>query len=117
MYLYAIKELNTGLFINYNGIDYRLDPLGSFTTFFKSRSAAEKAMVEKHMDVEFNPIVCTLAWNELERIHKKDRWDISTTKEEVDEIKNKFNLKVVKLYIGEIEYEGGVHYEPEEEND
>lgn len=115
MYLYAIKELNTGLFVSKPSLIYRLEPLGVSTTFFKSRSAAEKAMIEKHMDVEFNPIVCTLAWNELERIYKKDRWDIHVTKEEVEEIKNKFNLQVVKLYLGELD-DGGVHAESEEED-
>lgn len=105
MYLYAIKDLNTGLFINYNGIDYKLDPLGSFTTFFKSREMADRILHEKHLGYEFNPVANELAWDELEKLFQKDRWDINIPKEEFNEVVNSYDLKIVKLYLGEIEYE------------
>lgn len=105
MYLYAIKELNTGLFVTHKSLNYDIEPLCDFTLFFNSEQAAKRAMVEKHMDVEFNPITKVLAWNEIENLYKVDRWNISMSKEEFEGWESRYDLKVVKLYIGEIEYE------------
>lgn len=105
MYLYAIKELNTGLFVSNKSLSYRIEPLGDSTTFFKSRSDAEKCMVEKCMDISFNPITKELAWDEIESLYRVDRWNINMSKEEFEGWESRYDLKVVKLYLGEIEYE------------
>ena len=105
MYLYAIKDLNTDLFVSKPSLNYRLKPLGVSTFFGKSREALEKCMVEKHMDRSFNPITKELAWDEIENLYRVDRWNINMSKEEFEGWESRYDLKIVKLYIGEIEYE------------
>ncbi len=116
MYLYAIKELNTDLFVSYSGINYSLKPLGIFTNFYKTREAAARAITMDIDGIIHNPIASDLAWEILENKYKKDRWFIPLSKEEFNEIKDRFDLKVIKLYIGELD-EGDIHAESEEEDD
>ena len=105
MYLYAIKDLNTGLFVSSSGLNYRLKPLGVSTFFGKSRESLERCMVEKCMDITFNPITKELAWDEIESLYRLDRWNINISKEEFNEVLGKYDLRIVELYLGEIDVE------------
>lgn len=105
MYLYAIKELNTDLFVSYSGINYRLKPLGDFTNFYKTRELAERAITMDLDGMIQTPVANDLTWEILENKYKKDKWFIPLSNEEFNEIKNGFDLKVVKIYLGEIDEE------------
>lgn len=97
MYLYAIKELNNDLYINKH---YNIEPLGDSTLLFSN--AEQPSRMIKYEDPEGfirEPLVDSLVWNLLEKKYHKDRWHINPTRQEILEIKDNINLKVVKVCL------------------
>lgn len=99
MRIYAIKDLNTDLFVTDRNL---LAPLGALTRFFESRHNAERAMSDSY-DIGFdtNPILDDLAWNLLENKYQMDRWHINVSHREYREAMESFDLRIVRINLSE----------------
>lgn len=101
MILYAIKEVNSGLFITRH---YTLNELGISTEIFKDEERAERAIsTSDEFGMESHPIRNNLAWVYLENKYQKNRMDIDISYREFNEIKHRFDLTVVPVMIKELE--------------
>lgn len=101
MILYAIKEQNTGLFVNRH---CRLDELNINTEFFKDEERAERAIsTSDEFGMESQPIRNNLTWNYLEDKYQTDRMNIDISYKEFYSIRDSIDLKVVPVMVKEIE--------------
>jgi hypothetical protein len=102
MILYAIKDIESGLYVT-RGFSHGLEKLGSSTLFFETRSDAMRLIEAKlGHDIEYTSLQAELAWNLLEMVYDISRWSINCSKEELQDAIDQFkNLKVVKLWLGE----------------
>lgn len=99
MRVYAIKELNTGLFVTRRN---KLAPLGAVSRLFESQSAAMRA-IEYQDDYGFfrSDIRDDIAWSQIEDVYKMDRWHLELSWKEFKEYLDEIDLKVVKVNLSE----------------
>ena len=90
--LYVIKDKNSGLFVT----EYdSLEPLGSVTRFFKSRSDAKKAMgYTNDYGIFYNPILNNIVWQSY-----ADSWNEHITNAVFKAEKNKYRLVIRKVIL------------------
>lgn len=90
--LYVIKDINSGLFVT----EYdSLEPLGSVTRFFKSRSDAKKAMnYTNGYGISYNPILNTIVMK-----HFEDAWNEHITDATFKTEKNKYRLVIRRVIL------------------
>lgn len=104
MYLYAIEDTNTGLLVTKH---HKLAPLGIKTKLFETKTKAMAAI--QGYDFEGHTksyLLNDLIWNELEQVHNDNRFNIDVSNEEFKEIRKTFNLKVVEVFLGQVEEVG-----------
>lgn len=102
MILYAIKDIDTNLFVTRN---HELDLLGDTTLFFDSLDDVRQMLTkdnEKQI-LGFSPIYHKLVWNDLEKRTGKNRWYIDITRDELRKELLSYNLKAVRIELNEKE--------------
>lgn len=99
MRIYAIKELNTDLFVTRQN---DLAPLGAVSRFFETQTAAMRAL-EYQDDYGFfrSDIKDDIAWHQIEKERRLDRWHIDMSWKEFRSYLDDIDLKVVAINISE----------------
>lgn len=100
MILYAIKELNTGLYLNKSS---SLSELGERTELYRDKERVERAIsTSDEFGMMSQPIRNNLTWIYLENKYKMNRIDIDISYKDFYSIRDKIDLKVVEINIEEI---------------
>lgn len=104
MTLYAIKDLESGLYVSHR-TPRRLVELGPEAKFFSSRSDAMRLIENRiHPLIPTTDLQNDLAWDLLEKLYATDRWHINCDKDEYHDAVNQFkNLKVVVFQVIELD--------------
>lgn len=91
--VYAIRDLDSDLFITRELYHFGLDYLGVNTRFFKTKKEADTFKKERDCKNE-------LAWWLLEKVYNKDRWHIDCGLKEYQDARNSFpRLAVVPVNL------------------
>lgn len=103
MKIYAIKDLDSGLYVS-RRTPHRLVKFGTDMAMFSKRSQAMRLIEDKlGHDIDVTSLQNDLAWDLLEKVYKTDRWHIACYNQELQDALDQFkNIKVIELCLEEV---------------
>lgn len=103
MKIYAIKDLESGLYVS-RRTPHRLVEFGTDMAMFSKRSQAMRLIEDKlGHDIDTTSLQNDLAWDLLEKVYKTDRWNIACTNQELQDALDQFkNIKVIELCLEKV---------------
>lgn len=103
MKIYAIKDLESGLYIS-RRTPHRLVEFGTDMAMFSKRSQAMRLVEDKlGHDIDTTSLQNDLAWDLLEKVYGVYRWCIACSKQELQDALDQFkNIKVIELCLEKV---------------
>lgn len=103
MKIYAIKDLESGLYVS-RRTPHRLVEFGTDMAMFSKRSQAMRLIEDKlGYDIDTTSLQNDLAWDLLEKVYKTSRWHINCSSQELQDALDQFkNIKVIELCLEKV---------------